>query len=102
MHDYYKSCDACRIIGRLAIQSFTKLITSLPEEPFMKWGLDYVGPIKPIGRYARNKYIIVATDYVTKWVEARTLRINIITIIAIFLYEFILAKFRCPLTIVTS
>jgi hypothetical protein len=43
MHDYYKSCDACQKIGGLAIQSLAKLVISLPKEPFMKWGLDFVG-----------------------------------------------------------
>ncbi len=30
-----------------------KLITTLLEEPFMKWGLDFIGPIKPTRRLAR-------------------------------------------------
>jgi hypothetical protein len=41
MHDYCKSCDACQQIGGLATQSRAKLVTSLLEEPFMKWGLDF-------------------------------------------------------------
>jgi len=68
----------------------------------MKWGLDFVGPIKPIGRYTRSKYIFDAIDYVTKWVEARALRTNIVIVITKFLHECILTKFGCPLTIVTS
>jgi hypothetical protein len=50
----------------------------------------------------KNKYIIVATNYVTKWMEARALRINTITVIAKKLYECILTRFGCPLTIVTN
>jgi hypothetical protein len=45
----------------------------LAFEPFMKWGLDYMGPIKPPTHYTRNKYILVIMDYMTKWVGGQNI-----------------------------
>ncbi len=66
----------------------------------MKWRFDFVGIIKPTRRYTQNKYFLVATNYATKWVEIKTLIINTTTITTKNLYECILTRFGCPLTII--
>jgi hypothetical protein len=83
-------------------KNMPKLVTTLLKEPFMKWGLDFIDPSKPKGRLTRNRYILVAIDYATKWVEAKAFRTNIVIITAKFMYEYILTRFGCPLTIVTN
>jgi hypothetical protein len=102
VHDYYRSCDACQRTKGLATQSLAKLIISLPKEPCMRWGLDFMGSIKRAEKYTMNKYILVAIDYVIKWVKTKALRTNTIVVKINFLYECILTKFGCPLTIVTN
>jgi hypothetical protein len=66
----------------------------------MKWGLDFISPIKLARRLTWNKYIIIATYYATKWVEAKALKTNIVIFTTKFLYEYILTKFGCLLIIV--
>ena len=51
----------------------------------------------PFRHSRKNKYIVAATDYVTKWVEAKALTDNSTKKIADFLYEHIITRFGCPL-----
>jgi hypothetical protein len=37
--------------------------------PFQQWGLDFIGEINPSSS-GQHKWILVATDYFTKWIEA--------------------------------
>ena len=43
------------------------LTNNLQVELFDVWGIDYMGPYPPCQGY---EYILVAVDYVSKWVEA--------------------------------
>ena len=50
--------------------------TNSTLEPFQKRGLDFVGPFKLIAAQIGNKYIIMATNYCTKWIEDKELHDN--------------------------
>ena len=74
----------------------------LPLEPFQKCGLDFVGPIKPKARRSGARYILMATDYATKWVEGVALRDNKAGSVARFLYNNIMSRFGCPIKLVSD
>ena len=71
-------------------------------EPFPKWALDFVGPFTPTTARTGNKYILVTTNYCTKWVEAKPLQDNTAASRAKFLYEHIWCRFGCPIELISD
>jgi len=102
IHDFCKSCDSRKKMGGLKTNNLAELVTTFLEEPYMKWGLNFISPIKLAGRLTRNKYILVVTNYATKWVGAKALKTNTVVVTTRFLYEYILTRFGCPLIIVIN
>ena len=68
--------------------------------PFAQWGLDIVGPFP---KAAGNKrYLLVGTDYFTKWVEAEPLS-NIRDVDAKrFVWRNIVTRFGVPQTLISD
>ena len=89
-------------MGQPSIEDWMPRQPILPLEPFQKWGLDFVGPFKPPTTRTGNKYIIVATDYCTKWVEAKVLRDNMAMSIEKFMYEYLWCRFGCPIELMSN
>ena len=99
---YAKRCDPCQRVGKPTPSSSMPLIPILAQNPFEKWGIDFVGPIKPPSRYGQKRYILVATEYVTKWAKALATKTDDAKTVAKFIYENIITRFGCPKELVSD
>ena len=69
--EYVKKCDQCQQFAPNIHQPGGILNPLSSPWSFAQWGLDIVGPFfKAVGN---KKYLLVGTDYFTKWVEAEPL-----------------------------
>ena len=97
---YVKGCDSFQRMGIPTSSNQMPLQPQVMIEPFEKWDIDFVGIISPMSR--KNKYILVCTDYVTKWVESKALFRATKKSMVEFIYEEIFTRFGVPREIVTD
>ncbi|XP_070040825.1 uncharacterized protein [Nicotiana tomentosiformis] len=85
------------------------LIHSPPSElhtmsapwPFVAWGMDVIGPIEPAASNG-HRFILVAIDYFTKWVEAVTFKFVTKKEVVDFVHSNIICRFGIPKIINTD
>ncbi|XP_070023325.1 uncharacterized protein [Nicotiana sylvestris] len=65
---FVAKCDKCQRYGNNMHRPAELLHPVISPWPFMKWGMDIVGPL-PQAK-GQVKFLLVLTDYFTKWVEA--------------------------------
>jgi hypothetical protein len=68
-----QKCENCQRCTKDQKQpsSLTQLIQ--PTLPLQRWGLDLLGPLPPA--QGNLKYVVVAVEYFSKWIEAKPLAI---------------------------
>jgi hypothetical protein len=65
--DFVMTCDKCQKMGNISRRYEMPQNFILEVELFDVWGIDFMGPfLSSMG----NKFILVAVDYVSKWIEA--------------------------------
>nr|GFB44247.1 retroelement Pol polyprotein-like [Tanacetum cinerariifolium] len=93
-----KRCDSCQRQGKVSQndempQNFIQIC-----EIFDVWGIDFMGSFPS---FKGNKYILVAVDYLSKWVEAKALPTNDARVVVKFLKS-LFSRFGTPKAIISD
>ncbi|XP_022023721.1 uncharacterized protein LOC110923980 [Helianthus annuus] len=95
-----RKCSGCQRHAPKTMRPKNELVPVTTAWPFQQWGIDMVGPFPEAP--GAVKFIIVAVDYFTKWVEAKALASTTSTVVRRFIWEQIICWFGLPLRIVTD
>ncbi|GJR48768.1 reverse transcriptase domain-containing protein [Tanacetum coccineum] len=96
-HELVKNCNSCQRQGKVSQRDEMPQNSIQVCEIFDVWGIDFMGPF-PSSK--GNKYILVAVDYLSKWVEAKALPTNDARVVCKFLKS--LARFGAPRAIISD
>nr|GEU88338.1 reverse transcriptase domain-containing protein [Tanacetum cinerariifolium]GEX89044.1 reverse transcriptase domain-containing protein [Tanacetum cinerariifolium] len=91
-YEFVKNCDSCQRQGKISQRDEMPQNSIQICEIFDVWGIDFMGPFSSS---RGNKYILVAVDYLSKWVEAKALPTNDARVVWKFLKS-LFARFGAP------
>ena len=98
--DYVKKCDRCQRFVPVVRQPPEMLTSINTPIPFAMWGMYILGPF-PLAT-AQRKFLVVAIDYFTKWIEAKPLAKITTKQIAQFFWENVICRYGIPRILVTD
>ncbi|GFS40362.1 hypothetical protein Acr_00g0068110 [Actinidia rufa] len=97
---YVRRCNKCQLFSPLIHQPARDLSALTSPWPFAQWGMDIIGVLP---RAPGNKrFLLVATDYFTKWVETEPLAQIRETDVIRFIRSNILSRFGIPRAFVSD
>ncbi|GJQ99135.1 reverse transcriptase domain-containing protein [Tanacetum coccineum] len=97
-HDLVTRCDTCQRQGKILQRDEMPQNSIQVYEIFDVWGIDFMGQFLSL---RGNKYILVAVDYLSKWVEAKALPTNDARVVFKFLKS-LFAIFGAPRAIINN
>jgi len=94
--EYSQSCDVCQNLGKPNRRDEMSLVPQVTLRAFDKWVVDFVGSINPPGKRTGARYIITATEYLTRWVEEAPVKYCTTKMTANLLFENVVTGFGFP------
>ena len=98
-HAFIAQCDRCQRREKISKRHEMEHKSILEVEVFDCWGIDFMGPFP--SSY-RNKYILVAVDYVSKWVEAVASPTNDASVVIKLFKSIIFPRFGVPRIVISD
>ncbi|GJU91484.1 reverse transcriptase domain-containing protein [Tanacetum coccineum] len=98
--DMIQKCNDCQVHRPIPRQPQQELTPITSPWPFHKWGIDIAGPF-PVAA-GGLKFLIVAIDYFTKWIEARAVATITGNQVKRFVWDNIVCRFGLPGEIVSD
>nr|GFB28043.1 reverse transcriptase domain-containing protein [Tanacetum cinerariifolium] len=97
-YELVKHCDSCQRQGKISQKDEMPQNSIQVCEIFDVWGINFMGPF-PSSK--GNKYILVAVDYLSKWVKAKSLPTNDARVVVKFLKS-LSSQFGTPKAIISD
>jgi hypothetical protein len=98
---YYKGCESCQKFGDVQLTSVAMSHPIIKPCPFHGWALDFVGQIHP-ALSEGHRFVLVATDYFTKWTEVLPLNNMTHKEVIHFILEHAIHRFDIHQTLTTD
>jgi hypothetical protein len=98
-HTHTRNCKTCQLSVGKEKRAAIPLQPVTVSRPFEQWGLDIIGEITPSSSKL-HKYILTATDYFTRWVEAIPLTHVNEKVVIQFIEQQLITRFGVPSVLV--
>ncbi|XP_072056355.1 uncharacterized protein [Arachis hypogaea] len=98
--EFVKKCIKCQQNANFAKAPANELSLLTTSRPFAQWGVDLLGPF-PVGP-GQVKYLIVAIDYYTKWIEAEPLASISSAHCRKFMWRQVITRFGIPEVVISD
>ncbi|PKA45954.1 hypothetical protein AXF42_Ash019715 [Apostasia shenzhenica] len=96
--EFSQKCPQCQFYSSILKQLAAQLHPITSSWPFSMWGLNF---LRPFSKSRKNlRHVLLATDYFSKWVEAKPMAQPTGTSVRNFIWTQLVCRFGVPLSLI--